>query len=297
MGWVDRDALWQFDGASGTTRTIPLKSGAEHCSLHATSADRFAVAHHFVGRRFEITVHEFAAPEIAIARVVLSENDSALTGESSALAAVPSLYETYLAFEPWKDYVMIEIGGDGAMTIHRLPWYDTSYDKDYQAVVDAVAIPGKRQALISVQRSSRLIVQDLDTGEVVRTLDLGGGMGNPRLKVREGAGEIWTTDYDSVAVVRTDTLKVRKRVRLQGAAEGTQLFIGDLTFAPHRDVCVVPRPFSGDVVALDLETLKVKGTAAIGREPLEAAMLANGDVIARDWKTGDLLRGTFQSWP
>ena len=116
MGWVDRDAVWQFDGASGTTRTIPLKSGAEHCSLHATTADRFAVAHHFVGRRFEMTVHEFAAPETAIARVVLSENESALSGASSALADVPPLYVTYLAFEPWKDYVLIEIAGDGAMT-------------------------------------------------------------------------------------------------------------------------------------------------------------------------------------
>lgn len=293
MGWVDRDALWQFDAASGTTRTISLKSGAEHCSLHATSANRFAVAHHFVGRRFEITVHEFDAPAVPIARVVLSEKESALTGESSALADVPSLYETYLKFEPWNDYVLVEIDGDGAMTIHRLPWYDSSYDKDYQAIVDAVAVPGQRQALISVQRSSQLIVQDLDTGDVVRTLNLGGGAGNPRLRVRDGAGEIWTTDYDSVAVVRTDTLKVRKRVRLQGAAEGTQLFIGDLTFAPHRDLCIVPRPFSGDVVALDPKNLKVKGTAVIGRQPLEAAMLANGDVIARDWKTGDLLRGTL----
>lgn len=286
MGWVDRDALWQFDGASGTTRTIPLNSGADHCSLHAASADRFAVAHHFAGRRFEITVHEFGAPGIAIARIVLSENESALTGEPSAFADVPSPYVTFLAFEPWKDYVLVEIDGAGAMTIHRLPWYDSRYDKDYQAIVDAVAVPGKRQALISVQRSSRLIAQDLDTGDVVRTLDLGGGGGNPRLKVRDGAGEIWTTDYDSVAVVRTDTFKVRKRVRLQGAAAGTQLFIGDLSFAPHRGVCLVPRPFSGDVVALDLEKLKVKGTAA---------MLANGDVIARDWKTGDLLRGIVQS--
>lgn len=295
MGWVDRDALWLFDSASGTARTIPLTSGAEHCSLHATSGDRFAVGHHFVGRRFEITVHEFAAPEIGIARVVLSENGSALTGDWSALASVPSLYVTYLRFEPWGDYVLIELAGDGAITIHRLPWYDSGYDKDYQAVIDAVAVPGQRRALISVQRSSRLIVQDLETGDVVRALDLGGGAGNPRLKVRDSAGEIWTTDYDSVAVVRADTLKVRKRVRLQGAAEGTQLFIGDLTFAPHRNVCLVPRPFSSDVVALDFEKLKVQGTASIGRQPFAAAMLANGDVIARDWKSGDLLRGTLRS--
>lgn len=293
MGWVDRDALWVFDSASGATRTIALNSGAEHCSLHAASGDRFAIAHHCAGRRFELTIHDFAAPGVAIARVVLSGQESSLAGESAALADVPSLYVTYLAFEPWRDYVLVELAAGGALTIHRLPWYDRSYDKDYQAIVDAVAIDGERQALISVQRSSRLIVQDLDTGDVVDTLDLGGGAGNPRLKVRHGAGEIWTTDYDSVAVVQIGTLTVRKRVRLQGAAEGSQLFIGDLTFATHRDLCIVPRPFSHDVVSLDLATLKVQGTAVLGREPLQAAMLASGDVIARDWQTGDLLRGTI----
>ncbi|HJU42406.1 MAG TPA: hypothetical protein VJ691_06305 [Vicinamibacterales bacterium] len=293
MGWVDHDAIWSFDAAAGTSHTIQLKSGAEHCSLHAKSGDRFAVAHHFAGRRFELTVHDFSTPDAAIARVVVSENQSALTGTSSALADVPSLYVTYLAFEPWRDYVLVEIDGEGGLTIHRLPWYDTSYDKDYQAIVDAVAIPGQRQALISVQRSSRLVVQDLESGDVVQTLNLGGGAGNPRLTVLDAAAEIWTTDYDSVAVVRTDRLKVRKRVRLQGAAQGTQLFVGDLSFAPHRDACIVPRPFSHDVVALDLVKLKVQGTATVGREPLEAALLANGDVIARDWKTGDLLRATL----
>ena len=291
MGWVDRDSLWQFDAASSTARTIALNSGAEHCSLHMKSGDRFAVAHHFAGRRFELTVHEFSAPDAAIARVVISEGKSVLTGESSALADVPSLYVTYLAFQPWKDYALIEIDGTGALTIHGLPWYDNSYDKDYQAIVDAVGVPGARRAVISVQRSSRVIVHDLDTADVIKTIDLGGSGGNPRLTCRDG--EIWTTDYDTVAVVRTDSWRVRKRVRLQGAAAGTQLFIGDLSFAPQHELCIVPRPFSHDVVALDLVKLKVQATAMVGREPLEAALLANGDVIARDWKTGDLLRATL----
>lgn len=155
-------------------------------------------------------------------------------------------------------------------------------------------MPGERQALISVQRSSRLVVQDLDSGDVVRTFDLGGGPGNPKLIPRNGAHEIWTTDYDAVAVVQTDRWKVRKRTRLQDAAAGTQVFIGDLSFAPHHGVCIVARPYSHDVVALDLDSLRVRGTATLGREPFEAAMLANGDIIARDWKSGDLLRGTLK---
>lgn len=295
MGWVDRDAIWQFDAGAGAARTIPLNSGAEYCSLHARGSARFAVAHYFRGQRFEITVREVSEPAVAIARIVVASAASSLSGDASALGDVPALYAAYLAFEPWQDYVLVEIGDAGALTIHRLPWYDGHYDKDYQAIVDAAEVPGTRRALVSVQRSSRLIVQDLDSGRQVGAIDLGGGAGNPKLTPR--GGEVWATDYDSVAVIRTDRMKIRRRVRLQGAQDGAQLFIGDLGFAADDALCIVPRPFSHDVLALDAASLAVRGTAELGREPLQAAMLANGDVIARDWKTGDLLRGTIQARP
>jgi hypothetical protein len=295
LGWVDRDSLWHCGG--GAARTIPLTSGAAYCALRNGARGRFAVAHHFNGRRFEITVHEFLDPAAVIARVVVAEDESRVTGDASALTDIPPLYKTYLAYEPWQDYVLLELTPHAGITLHRLPWYDSSSDKDYQAVVDATVVPGTRQALISVQRSSRLIVQDLSSGEVVRTFDIGGGAGNPKLALRHGAGEIWTIDYDAVVVITTATWKVRKRLRLQDAAAGTQLFVGDLTFAAHQDLCVVARPYSHDVVALDVSSLKMRGRATLGREPIEAALMSNGDVIARDWKTGDLLRGKCEAGP
>ena len=57
------------------------------------------------------------------------------------------------------------------------------------------------------------------------------------------------------------------------------------------------RPFSGDVVGIDTATLKVKCTAKLGRQPLEVAALGRGAIVARDWKTGDFLRGQLtRTW-
>jgi hypothetical protein len=62
-------------------------------------------------------------------------------------------------------------------------------------------------------------------------------------------------------------------------------------------MCCIARPQSGDIVAVD-DRLKIRRRARLGRQPQEAVELANGDVIARDWKTGDLLRGRMEpySW-
>jgi hypothetical protein len=126
-------------------------------------------------------------------------------------------------------------------------------------------------------------------------LDIGGAAGSPKLTLHEEAGEVWTTDYDAVAVITAASWKVRRRIRLQDAAAATQLFIGGLSFAPVQGMCLVARPYSHDVVALDMSSLRIRGTATLGREPIEAALLSSGEVVARDWKTGDLLRGRFES--
>ena len=80
---------------------------------------------------------------------------------------------------------------------------------------------------------------------------------------------------------------------MQRGANGAQQFIGEYSFGPDG-ACIVARPFSGDVVSLDPSTLKIKQTAKVGGQPLEAAALPDGDVMARDWKTGDVLRGSLR---
>jgi len=69
---------------------------------------------------------------------------------------------------------------------------------------------------------------------------------------------MWASDYDTIVKVDRSSWQVRDVCRLQSAAAGTMQFIGDFTFDPDETVCAVARPFSGDVVALDPSTMKVR---------------------------------------
>ncbi|MBY0495447.1 MAG: hypothetical protein K2Y23_14640 [Cyanobacteria bacterium] len=184
----------------------------------------------------------------------------------------------------------------GHVHVQRLEWYDSSYDKGYQGVIGVIALPDSRYALVAVQRSSDLVVHDLETGKTARKVTLGARAGNPQLALRNDGKEVWATDYDTLVVVDTASWQVLRTKRLQRALPGTGLFIGDYSFSADGTCCLA-RPYSGDVVALS-GRLKIVKSAKMGRQPLEAIELPDGEVIARDWKTGDLLRGRMEpySW-
>ena len=295
LGWVDGDAIWCFDVRSGAARTIPQNTGARYTSLHASGTERFVAVHHFEGGRFSASVGLFSAPEITVSSAGYANGRTSLTGNADAWHGLPQLFVTYLA-EPWNDFVLARIEA-GHVHLQRLEWYDdSSYDKGYQGLVDAVALPEFNQALISVQRSSELVLHDLETGRAIRKIGLGARGGNPKLALRNEGREVWATDYDTLAVIDTKSWQLLRTRRLQGADAGTNQFIGDFSFSADGSCCVA-RPFSGDVVAVD-DRLKIRKTATLGRQPQEAVELPGGEVIARDWKTGDLLRGHMQpqSW-
>jgi hypothetical protein len=67
------------------------------------------------------------------------------------------------------------------------------------------------------------------------------------------------------------------------------MFLGDV-WSQDRSDLLVARPGPGDVVQLDAASLEVTGRWETGRQRLEAAWV-DGEVIARDWKSGDLLIG------
>ena len=295
LGWVDHDGLWRFNVASGETDTIPLRTGGRYSSLHYLGSDRFAVAHHFDGRRFEVSVRSFSSPGDVLAHAVLEDGENSVAGEPAAWSGVPLLYVEYLHFAPWNDFALLRISPTtGKADVQRLQWYDDSYDKGYQGVIDVLALPDDTCALVSVQRSSRLILHDLETGTQRRSIDLGGRGGNPRLALRELGKEVWASDYDALVVLGTADWQVLRSARLQSAFTGTQQFIGDFCFAPDQALCAVARPFNGDVVAVDLASLRIKSSAKLGRQPLEAVALSGGKIVARDWKTGDLLLGSLE---
>jgi hypothetical protein len=294
LGWIEGDALWHFDVASHQVDTIPLGSGARYVSLYRGGA-LFSLAHHFDGGRFEVTVRRFDAPTAVVARAAIAKDETIVEGDLTAWDTVPRLYTPYLSFEPWNDFVLCKVApATRQIEVQRFEWFDDSYDKDYQGIVGALELPGRNVALVSVQRSSKVVVHDLGTGRPRGFVTLGGGAGNPKLELRNSGTELWAIDYDSLVVLRTEDLKIRHQTRLQGALSGSALFVGDLAFSPDDNLCVVGRPFSGDIVGVDIHTFSVRSRAKVGSQPLEVVALGNGKVVARDWKTGALLQGTLE---
>ncbi len=295
LGWVEHDAVWLFDVGANRHETVPLGSGARYVSLHSKGTSRFSVGHHFDGKRFEVTVRNFSAPTEVVARAAVEEGRHRLSGDSSAWTDVPRLYVEYLAFAPWRDFVLIRLSpSENDVEVQCFDWYDERYDKSYQGVLDVLELPGEPVALVSVQRSSHLILHDLETGTAKRSIALCDRGGNPRLELRKSGEEIWASDYDTLVVLNRADWRITRSVRLQSADAGTQQFIGDFSFVPDAGLCVVARPFSGDVVGLDTGSLKIKRAAKLGRQPLEVATLAGEEVVARDWKTGVLLSGRLE---
>jgi hypothetical protein len=288
LGWVDGDAIWCFDVQSGRTRAIPQNTGARYTSLHPSDTERFVAVHHFDGKRFGASVGLFSAPEITVSSATYENGRTSLTGNADAWQGLPHLFVTHLA-QPWNAHLLVRIEA-GHVQLQRLEWYSSSYDEGYQAPVAVAPLPDPRYALVSVSRCSELILHDLETGQAHRKIALAGRHGNPKLALR--GKELWATDYDTVVVVDVDTWQVVRAKRLQGAEAGTNQFIGDVSFSSDGTCCVA-RPYSADVVAVD-SRLKIRKAAKLGRQPLEAIELASGDVIARDWKSGDLLRGRME---
>jgi hypothetical protein len=294
LGWVDGDAIWVFDAGSGRTRTIAQNTGARHTSLHGSNSERFVAVHHFDGARFMASVSVFTAPEVTVSTASYENGRTSLIGHEAAWDGLPQLFVTHLA-QPWNDFVLVKVES-GHVHLQRLEWYDASYDKAYQGIVDVIALPDPRYALISVQRSSELVLHDLETGRAAQKISLGSRLGNPKLALRQAGTAVWASDYDTLVIVETGSWRVRRHKRLQAAVSGTRQFIGDYSFSPDGSCCVA-RPYGGDVVAVD-ERLRIRRSAKLGRQPQEAIELPNGDVVARDWKTGDLLRGQMEpvSW-
>jgi len=285
LGWVEGDAIWCFDTATSRTRTVPMNTGARYSSLHSSGNERFVIVHHFDGAKFMASVGLFSAPELTVSSVSYENGRSATGGNESAWKDMPSLFVEYMG-APWNDYVLVKIEL-GRPYLQRLEWYDSSYDKGYQGVVDVIALPDPRYALISVQRSSELVLHDLETGHAKAKIGLGGSLGNPKLTRRQS--EVWASDYDTMAVIDAESCRVLRKKKMQRGGQ----FIGDFSFSANG-MCLVARPYSGDVVGVS-ERLQIQQVAQLGHQPYEAIALPNGEVVARDWKTGDLLKGRFES--
>jgi len=302
LGWVDKGSLWCYDSKSGASTTVQLADGDYVAVSRSRDPDRFLA---FVpleeGAGLRIAVFDWrdlSAP-LAVGTEVLGR--MRYEGDASALEAIGACFVARARAMDDADhgYDLLRVDGD---EVHRqrIGWFDDRYDHVYQSVLSALELPDGR-LLFGVQRSSELVVCESQTLREIGTVPLSDGEGNPLPFLRDGGNEIWAIDYDTLVVLEGGSLRVTGSWRMQPGVPSHELwadspwpdqesrqFVGGAWMAGDESVILVPRPFSGDVLAFDPECREVVRSWRTGGQPLEAAVVG-GRLVARDWRSGELL--------
>ncbi|MFN4296838.1 MAG: hypothetical protein ACK4FB_08340 [Brevundimonas sp.] len=285
LGWVDGGRLWAFDVATDRESYLSV-ADADGLSLERGRHGRFRMTE-IEGQDRRISVRTFSEPLIELAACQSSDANWILSGDMDAWADVPRTFFTNRG-PPALTVIKPEEGG---VHVAPLGWFnESSYDLLYQGLVDSLVL-ASGQVLISVQRSSELLIVNELQGHIVQRVSLGDRGGNPKLR-RLSDGAIAASDYDTLCIIEPRRWQVRKSDILQAPRPpmGAE-FIGDYDI--RGTDCIVARPFSGDVLRLDTSTLAVVDQAPIGGQPLSVCWLEGDEFLTRDWKTGKVRRGQF----
>ena len=294
LGWADAGGLWILETRNGGVSTHKI-SDAKYLSLHAGTNGHFSIIHHYDGEFLNISAHSFADPPKAVANVRFGPSGIEFEGDITVWRYLPRAYVAYFKRPALSDFHLFLIDPvHPKAEIVTLDWYDDSYDKGYQGVIGVVEVPNEDKLIISVQRDSHPILYDLNQRKVISKLSLADRAGNPTLRFTRHTRELWADDYDTLLRLNPSDWTVTDRLLLQRAKKGSQQFIGAYSFNQDESLCVVARPFNGDVVALNTKKFRITHTCNLGHQPLLVALLADGTVYGRDWKTGALLKGQLK---
>lgn len=303
-GPTEPRCLWLCDTGTGQTRYVRI-SAAGGVAIRAGLGEFFAIIHG--GQPPSFSAHRISSPEQPVSRFAHRDGVWQCDGDVAAWESLPRAYtdqsSLYLLDVSRK---MIEH--------HVLTWFDERYDKGYQAICGVTEVPGTQLVLISLSRDSNPVLYDTESRRPIKHLALAGRQGNPRLQFRRRARELWADDYDTLLRIDAQNWENRQTLRVQpamrehgvsiddggtgfsegsGVKRGTALearrFIGQFSFNLEESACAVARPFSGDVLLIDMATFRITHRAFTGRQPMRVALLNDRRVFARDWTTGELL--------
>jgi hypothetical protein len=284
---------------------------ADYVSVSPGQQDRFAVLQHYRdGSRIEITVHKFDDPDHVLASITISGTvrvgREAFTGNLEEWRFVPSAYVSF--YRPSLrsgEYRLIVIDRRQATAnTQRFGWFDERFDHMYQAPTHAVAVPPEfygdvdpaiSLCAVAVSRDSNLYLYGAENDRLYRVVPLRGRRGGRPPIFRTTAPEAWLSDYDALVRLDPRSWTVTAQRSLQSPINGVAMFVGNIALTPDEKLCVVPRPGSGDMIAIDTNTFSTVASARLGLQPLEAAALQDGRIFARDWKTGSLLAGRLEA--
>lgn len=295
-GWVDGGALWVMDVSTGVVRAARV-GDARYLVLRHGRSGYFTVSHNYESSRHAITVHRFSQPDVVLARYDLLGERGRLEGDTDLWPLAPRHFVAHLIGPEGADFRLVTMDLESGPTAQRFDWFsDQFYDRSWQGITEVVEIPGTDLVLVSVQRSSALVIYDPAERKKRGEVRLPNQPGASDLYFRRTAGDFWACNYDTLMKIEPHSWKVLMRRKLQHVEPGENTaakFVGSVAFNADETICVVPRPFSGDVIGLDPNSFRIRFRAVLGMQPLEAVVLRNGRVFARDWQTGTLLEGEF----
>lgn len=133
---------------------------------------------------------------------------------------------------------------------------------------------------------------DIERNVEVGELELARRGGNPTLIIASREALV-TIDYDTICRVDIERRETVFERLLQYPNGRMRHFVGSPSAVGATHI-LVPRPYSGDVLLLHRETFEPMSRAVTERQPLSAVAIPDDEVLARDWKTGDVLRASLQ---
>lgn len=294
LGWVDKSSLWTYDVVKDSVNFVPL-GNAKFLTLHpCKDKNQFALFHHSNGALIRLTIHSFDNPTNPLCSIEYSRGKTQVQGNTEVLQNAPRYYVAFYNSGNNADFYLVSVNSEhGNIETERFSWYDDSYDKGYQGIIGVFELDSGN-IIVSIQRDSQPIIYDPNTKKVVRKLSLAGNRGNPKFQFVRQRGEIWADDYDTILKLVSDSLVLKASQRLQLSSTGTAQFIGDWLFNNDESLCLVSRPFSGDVIAISTNDLKTLYVANTGKQPLQSVFISADSIVGRDWKTGALLKGSLK---
>lgn len=295
LGWVDKSALWIYDNVKESVNLVRT-GNAKYLALYPCKDENlFAVFHHFDGSLIRLTVHSFENPTTPLCSIEHAGGKTTVQGNPKFLQSAPHYYVAYYnpEFAPASYLIYVDYRQSKIET-GRFEWYNNNeYDLGYQGIIGVFKLDSGN-LIVSIQRDSHPVIYDPFTKTVIGKLTLAGNSGNPKFQFVRKRGEIWADDYDTILKFDNETLALKASRRIQGALMSTYQLIGDWSFNKDESLCLVSRPFSGDVIAISTDDLKTMFVAKTGKQPIQAIFVSNEKIIGRDWQTGALLKGTFQ---
>lgn len=285
MGWVDRNSILLYDMRKELSQKISL-GNAKYLSIYSVGNDEFVAVHHYDSDYLELSIHKISNPDTVIDRLIFRSNNPIKFSQDTWYNC-PKAYVAY-AFGSFRLVYFNQ--EENKVELQSFPWFDDSYDHGYQGIIGATEIQDSDNIIISIQRDSEPVIYNPKTKQMISKIKLAGRHGNPRLYFRKKKNELWADDYDTLIRINPIDWGIIDKVQLQQGKEGTGLFIGNYAFNKDETICVVARPYSGDVVGINTINFKITHIAKVKKQPLDVALVKGKEVIARDWKTGDLLR-------